>query len=60
MSATAAAGSTRPRGRIGDGLLLAGLLLLWQAVGSWTEGMAITGPLATFAYAGQLVLTTGF
>lgn len=61
MSATAAASPTRPRGRIGDGLLLlAGLLLLWQAVGSWTEGMAITGPLATFAYAGQLVLTTGF
>ena len=41
-------------------VLLAGLLLLWQAVGSWTEGMAITGPLTTFAYAGRLVLTAGF
>ncbi len=33
------------------------MLLLWQAVGSWTAGVAITGPLATFAYAGELVLT---
>ncbi len=61
MSATAASPPARPRRRPGDALLLAaGLLLLWQAVGSWTGGMAITGPLVTFAYAGRLVLTTGF
>ncbi len=40
--------------------LLVVVLLLWQAVGSWTEGMAITGPLTTFAYAGRLVLTAAF
>ncbi len=61
MSATAASPPARPRRRPADALLLvAGLLLLWQAAGSWTEGMAITGPLATFAYAGRLVLTAGF
>ena len=41
-------------------VLLAVLLLLWQSVGSWTDGMAITGPLATFAYLGRLVMTAGF
>ena len=35
-------------------------LLLWQAAGSWTQGVAITGPVATVAYAGQLLLTAGF
>ncbi len=41
-------------------LLTATALLLWQAVGSWTDGVAVTGPAATFAYAGQLLLTSRF
>ena len=61
MSASAASAPVPRRGRAGDALLLAaGLLLLWQAVGSWTEGMAITGPVTTFAYVGRLVITAGF
>jgi NitT/TauT family transport system permease protein len=39
-------------------LLIAILLLVWQAVGSWTQGVAVSAPLATFAYAAEL-LTTG-
>lgn len=58
---TARVPAGKPRTLVLDRLLLlALLLLLWQAVGSWTQGMAITGPLVTFAYVGQLVLTTGF
>ncbi len=61
MSATTPRSAVRPRGGATDMLLLlVAVLLLWQAVGSWTEGMAITGPLVTFAYVGQLVLTAGF
>ena len=40
---------------------MAGLaLLLWQAAGTWTQGVAITGPVATMAYTGQLLVTAGF
>ena len=61
MSAAASPVPLRPRGRATDLMLLtAGLLLLWQAVGSWTGGMAITSPWTTFVYAGQLVVTAGF
>ena len=41
-------------------LLVAVVLLAWQAVGSWTEGVAVSGPLDTFAYVGALVRTGGF
>ncbi len=41
-------------------LLLAIVLLVWQCLGSWTGGMAITGPWTTFAFLGRLVLTAGF
>ena len=58
MSATLPA--RRHAGLIDGALLVAALLLLWQAVGSWTQGIAITGPLTTFAYVGQLAATTGF
>ena len=39
-------------------LLIAIVLLFWQAVASWTQGVAVSGPLTTFAYAADL-LTTG-
>ena len=58
MSATVA-----PRLRFGlpDTLLLvAGALLVWQAVGSWTQGVAVSAPLATFAYVGDLLVTGRF
>lgn len=41
-------------------LLTAGVLLAWAAVGRWTQGVAISGPLATFAYAGELMATARF
>lgn len=41
-------------------LLSAAALLLWQALGNWTQGVAITGPFATLAYVGQLAGTAGF
>ena len=44
-----------------DGLVLvAAALLLWQAVGSWTQGVAISSPAATFAYTGGLLVTGQF
>ena len=41
-------------------VLVAMALLVWQALGWWTAGVAITPPLATFAYLGGLVQTTLF
>ena len=41
-------------------LLVAAVLLLWEAVATWTHGIAISGPAATFAYAGGLLLTARF
>lgn len=41
-------------------LLIAIVLLLWQAVGSWTQGVAVSPPLTTFAYAAELLTTTRF
>jgi len=50
-----------PRLRLADPLLLiAASLLLWQAIGTWTQGVAVSLPLATFRYVGELVLTTRF
>lgn len=41
-------------------LLIAIALLVWQAVGSWTQGVAVTGPLATFGYTAKLLATARF
>ena len=61
MTAAAAIMPARTRSRPTDILLLlAAVLLVWQSVGSWTGGMAITGPWATINYLGRLVLTAGF
>ena len=53
------AGGLRLR-RLDPLLLIAGALLLWEAVGEWTQGVAVSGPVATFAYLGQLLLTGRF
>ncbi len=61
MSAAVSRNVVRPGGNVLDVvLLLVVVLLVWQAVGRWTGGMAITGPLTTFAYLGQLVVTAAF
>ena len=57
--------STRPPGRVrlgglGPLLLIGGALLLWEAVSEWTQGVALSGPLTTFVYAGELLLTGRF
>ena len=41
-------------------LLIAAALLLWEAVGDWTQGVAVSGPAATFAYLSELMLTARF
>ncbi len=41
-------------------LLVAAALLLWEAVSTWTQGIAVTGPATTFAYTGELMLTGRF
>jgi len=41
-------------------LLIAIALLVWQAVGSWTQGVAVTGPLATFGFTATLLTTAQF
>lgn len=41
-------------------LLIAAALLFWEAVGEWTQGVAVSGPVVTFAYLGELVLTGRF
>jgi NitT/TauT family transport system permease protein len=44
-----------------DGLLLiAAALVVWQAVGSWTQGIAISAPAETFRYTADLLLTGQF
>ena len=58
MSATAA-----PRLRFGSAdtlLLVAGALLAWQAVGSWTQGVAVSAPVATFVTVADLAVTGRF
>ncbi len=62
MSATTAPARTPGRAlRWIDPLIgIAIALLLWQAVGSWTEGVAVTGPLTTFAYTAELLGTARF
>jgi NitT/TauT family transport system permease protein len=47
--------------RFFDGLVLIVLALIaWQAIGSWTQGVAISPPPATFGYTATLLLTAGF
>jgi NitT/TauT family transport system permease protein len=41
-------------------LLTLALLALWQAVGQWTQGIAISPPLETLAYLGDLFRTPSF
>jgi NitT/TauT family transport system permease protein len=57
-------GAVAPAGRVWRGLdlllLVGALLLLWQAVGRWTGGIAITPPLGTLAYLADLVTTGMF
>ena len=44
-----------------DSLVLVGLMLaVWQGLGWWTQGVAITPPLPTFAYLAGLVQTASF
>ena len=56
-----AAPPRRRPGRVLDLVVLVGLLVaLWQAVGVWTGGIAITPPLGTLAYMADFVRTTMF
>jgi NitT/TauT family transport system permease protein len=41
-------------------LLIIAALLIWQAVASWTQSVALSPPLTTFTYISQLVLTARF
>lgn len=41
-------------------LLIVLVLLFWQAIGSWTQGVSVSAPLTTFAYAAELLTTTRF
>jgi NitT/TauT family transport system permease protein len=50
-----------PRLRLLDPLaLIAAALLLWQGIAVWTRGVAVSAPLPTFAYLGDLLLTGRF
>ncbi len=61
MSATVSTPPARFRLRHLDPLLLIVMaLLLWEAVSTWTQGIAITGPATTFAYTAELMLTGRF
>jgi NitT/TauT family transport system permease protein len=53
--------SSRRRIRAFDAVVLVLLMLvLWQAVGSWTEGVAVSPPLQTLTYLFGLVRTWMF
>lgn len=41
-------------------VLLVLMLALWQAVGAWTQGVAISPPLQTFLYLADLMTQAGF
>ncbi|MDT7953576.1 MAG: ABC transporter permease subunit [Acetobacteraceae bacterium] len=62
MSVTAPTETRQAPGlRVLDPLLLIAIaLLVWQAVGSWTQGVAVTGPLATFGFTATLLTTAQF
>lgn len=52
--------SRLPLRRLDPLLLIVVALLLWAAVGAWTQGVAVSGPVATVAYLGELLLTARF
>lgn len=62
MSVTTSIETRRaPAQRVLDPLLLIAIaLLVWQAIGSWTQGVAVTGPLETFGYTATLLATARF
>ncbi len=63
MSVTTSPSKAEPASRLAlldPALLIVIALLLWQAVGSWTQGVAVSPPLATFAYAAELLTTARF
>jgi NitT/TauT family transport system permease protein len=44
-----------------DGIVVAALMLaLWQAIGSWTQGVAVSPPLQTLTYLASLLVTPMF
>jgi NitT/TauT family transport system permease protein len=54
-------GTSRRHIRAFDAVVLTLVMLaLWQAVGSWTKGVAVSPPLATFSYLFSLVRTSMF
>jgi hypothetical protein len=53
--------TSRRRIRAFDAVVLALLMLaLWQAIGSWTNGVAVSPPLQTFVYLSGLLRTWMF
>ncbi len=53
--------SARRSFRAFDAIVLVLLVLvLWQAIGSWTRGVAVSPPLQTFAYLASLLTTSMF
>jgi NitT/TauT family transport system permease protein len=52
---------SRGRTKALDALLVALVMLaLWQAIGSWTDGIAISPPIETFVYLADLVRQASF
>jgi NitT/TauT family transport system permease protein len=53
--------SSSRRARAFDALVLVlSMLVLWQAIGSWTKGVAVSPPLQTFVYLSALLRTWMF
>ena len=53
--------ASRGRIRASDAAVLVLLMLaIWQAIGSWTKGVAVSPPLQTFVYLFDLLRTSMF